>query len=317
MKKGLLVGALLLGAASFSLLTGFDSAATAEDVMQNYLDASKEVQTVSADADLVLDANITVPAADMSMGLSASGTESMAMTMDPLALQADASFIISMMGQEMNVKVSMYGVEEDGQFALYMLADTGEGDAEWQKTATDSEEIRQVLDQAMNMKLDASSLPFSFELAPAAVDVNGKECYELYTSVGMSDLLLIAQPYIDQVAPEGESISAEDIQMIGSLLGGIQFNVSMDVDCETYKPMKVHLDLDGSDWTTIAALIGSSFGTDDEGNPYEVNLAVNAVSLDIVYDYETPVEISVPEEALNAAEADPNSLLDMVEDAAA
>ena len=39
MKKGLLLGALLLGAASFSLLTGFDSAATAEDVLQTAIDS--------------------------------------------------------------------------------------------------------------------------------------------------------------------------------------------------------------------------------------------------------------------------------------
>ena len=318
MKKGLRLGALLLGAASFSLLTGFDSAATAEDVLQNYLDASKNVQTVSADADLVLDASIAVPAADMSMGLSASGTEAIAATMDPLGMKADASFDVSMMGQNMNVKVAMYGVtEEDGQFALYMLADTGEGDAEWQKTAIDSAEIQQLLEQAMTMQLDASSLPVSFELAPAAVDVSGKECYELYTSMGMNDLLLTVQPYLDQVMPEGQGISAEDLQTVGALLGGIQFNLSVDVDCEEYRPMKVHLDLDGSDWTTIAALLASSFGTDDEGNPYEVNLAVDTVSLDIVYDYETPVEITVPAEALSAAESDPDSLLEMVEDAAA
>ena len=318
MKKGLLLGALLLGAASFSMLTGFDSAATAEDVLQKYVDSSKNVEKASADADFVLDASIAVPAADMTMGLSASGTEAIAMTMDPLAMKADASFDVSMMGQNLNVKVSIYGVtEEDGSFALYVLTDTGEGDAQWQKTATDAAQIQELIEKASTMQLDVSSLPLSFELAPAAVDVNGTECYELYASMGVADLLLVAQPYMDQIIPEGQGITAEDIQTIGSLLSGIQFNISLDVDAETYKPMKVHLDLDGSDWTTIAALLASSFGTDDAGNPYEVNLDVNAVALDIVYDYESPVEISVPEEALGAAEADPDSLLEMVEDAAA
>ena len=50
-KKSFLISAALLGAASF-MLTGFDSAATVEDVMAKYMEASQSLTEFSADATL-------------------------------------------------------------------------------------------------------------------------------------------------------------------------------------------------------------------------------------------------------------------------
>ncbi len=314
MKKNLLIGALLLGAASFSMLTGFDNTLTAQDILAKSQEAGKALNEVSADADINLDVDIAVPANDMSLGIQADGKEEIAAKMDPFGMQADMNMTVSLMGQNMVVDVSIYGImEDDNTFSVYTkTAMEGEEAPQWTKTSTDGAQITQALEQAKNMTFDLSSLPFAFEVAPEATDVNGTECYVLSATATWNDLYLLAQPYLEQLPQE---VPMDELDSYSQLLSGLKFNMQTCVDTETFRPMAVHLDVNGSDWTTIAALVSSLFGTDENGNAYEVSMDVKAADIDIVYDYTTPVEIVLPEEAASAQEADPSTLLDMVENA--
>ena len=314
MKKNFLIGAIILGAASFSMLTGFDSALTAEDVLAKSQEAGFNMEQVSADAGINFDVNIAVPAADMTLGIKADGKETMGMTMNPLGLAADMDMAVSAMGQNLNMKANIYGVMEEGdQFAMYTkVTMEGEEAPQWTKTTTDASQITAAMDQMKEMKFDFSSLPFTFKLDPEPMNVNGKECYVLSTSATFNEIYLLAEPFLGQL-PEG--VTKEELDSYSQLLSGLVFNLQMCVDTETFRPMSAHFDLEGSDLTTIAAMVSSLFGADENGNAYEVNLSVNAAAIDITYDYETPVEIVLPADAASAQAVDPSSLLDMVESA--
>ena len=69
----------------------------------------------------------------------------------------------------------------------------------------------------------------------------------------------------------------------------------------------------------IASMMFSSTSSDDQAETPEINLTVNDLSMKIDYDYESPVSIEVPEEALGAdvTEVDPEALADAAVEPAA
>ena len=314
MKKNLLIGAVLLGAASFSMLTGFDSALTAQDVVAKCQEASLSTNEANAQAVINLDADFAVPAAEIVLGIKSAGTEKVAFTLDPLAMAAEAQITASAMGQDFGVDVSVYGItEDDGQFAVYTKEDMGDGNAEWTKTTSDASQLTEMIEK---LKANPVALPFDFTLAPEPIDLNGNEGYELSTTISWNDLYLLIKPYLEEAA--GADASAQ-LDIYSTLLSGLKFNVVAYVNAETFKVEFCHIDLGQTDWTTIAALLSSLFGTDENGDAYQVTLTVNASDIDIVYYYATPVEIVLPEEAASAQvmDVDAGSLLEMVENAEA
>jgi hypothetical protein len=96
--------------------------------------------------------------------------------------------------------------------------------------------------------------------------------------------------------------------------GSLQFNIVQDIDVETFRVVNVTCDLAGSDFSMISQLVGSLMfsgaSSEDEAEAPEVNLGVNDLSMKITYDYETPVSIEVPEEALGVevTQVDPEAL---------
>jgi len=104
------------------------------------------------------------------------------------------------------------------------------------------------------------------------------------------------------------------VQMIQMFSGSLQFNIVQDIDVETFKVVSVTCDLAGSDFSMISQLVGSLMfsgaSSEDEAETPEVNLGVNDLSIKITYDYESPVSIEVPEEALGVevTQVDPEAL---------
>ena len=115
-KRNFLISATLLGAASF-MLTGFDSAATVEDVMAKYMEASQSLTEFSADA--TLNAQIGIDMSSDASGtstLSVGGTGDFTMDykLDPLTFGMSGNLDIGAMGVEQNMNMQIYIVPADG-----------------------------------------------------------------------------------------------------------------------------------------------------------------------------------------------------------
>lgn len=308
MKKMALTAAALVCAASFGLLTGFDSAATAEDVLAKYSEASKSITEVASDVTLDADVDLEIPEMETSFKITANGDMDIAATIDPLNVSALTSVNVSAMGQDMNIGLDMYLVTmDDGTLGMFMKQDMGEG-AEWSYTPSESpvsmDELKELIAKA---NVDFSQLPITFTLADEAVDVNGKECYELTSSLTPDDLVALVQyaaKYAGDIAGEEVPVTEEDIESVAAMasyIQGLLLNITLDVDAETYQAMRCRIDLDGTDWTAIAPIIASFMDmTDEEGAPYTLNITANSLYLEYVYNYDEPVAIEVPEEALAA-----------------
>ena len=139
-------------------------------------------------------------------------------------------------------------------------------------------------------------------LAPEAADVDGTECYLLSTQVDSSSIGSLLEKSAEIT---GEDLTAnQDVAMALSMLDGLNLNIEYYIDTATYLPVKIHMDLNGSDFSTIEALLSSAVGmaASEEAPESSVGLTVNDASLDIMMSYDTVSEITVPEDAVASAQ---------------
>lgn len=322
-KRNFLISATLLGAASF-MLTGFDSAATVEDVMEKYMEASQSLTEFSADA--TLNAQIGIDMSSDASGtstLSVGGTGDFTMDykLDPLTFGMSGNLDIGAMGVEQNMNMQIYMVPADGgAYELYTYIDDGSGAGgawEYESSTVDEAEMEEVISSILEAQksMDLSTLPGTWSLGKEAVDVNGTSCYQLLYTVTYDDLSdLIA----DAMSASGETMSEEDAAMLALVMNGLVFNVEVDVDAATYLPMRMHMDMDGSDLSGINSLLSivmASSSTDESVSMPDIELNISDLYLEAVYDYSTPVEVTVPDEALQAKDSTDGSQSDDLEDA--
>ncbi len=314
MKKNVILGAALLGAASFAMLSGFDSAETADSVMQKAQEASQAATQTTADFDAAAD--ITVEKAGSSaVSLKGSVVMDIAAETDPLAAAVTGSLSGSITGtasdQDIAMDIASYVVTEGDDIKVYAGAD----DAWYVQDLEDSaaEQIQAML--ADSSAIDTSDMPITFELSdePLTLD-DGTECYLLTTTLdwdALTELVNWAVEKSEAATAEVSEDETEDINgdavstlqtymsIFGLVASDLQINVSYAVDTETYLPKYVLIDMDGSDWSnalltqTIASVLGLA---DEDGSANDVTITVDELYMDILYDYEAEVDVTVPED---------------------
>lgn len=313
MKKKVLFCLATLGAGS--MLFGFDSAETADSIVEKMQTASESAEgaTMDMDFNMNIGVNIGDGTTTSTLNVAALGGFDIAVNMDPIAMSMDGSMTISAMGQNEDVSMKMYGVtNEDGQFDTYVYTeDSTTGESGWEH---ESAELGIDMEELMKMSsdIDMSEYGLNFELAPEAADVDGTECYLLTAVMDSASF----QTMLDKTAElTGEDLgSDEDVAMVMSMLDGIQIKFEYYVDAATYLPVKFHMDLNDSDLSAINQYVAMAMGEMEEGTTVEILL--NDVSFDANMAYGAANDITVPEEALAAAEAaDAEDAEDVLEDA--
>lgn len=323
MKKHVLVSAavLALGAGSM-MLTGFDSAATVDEVVANYNEASKDLNSLSATADMDMGLNLGVDyeGSTLNLAVSLNGNMDISYTKDPLSMAMTGNFTVNAMGEDTALEMKSYIVPgDDGCWDTYAWQDDGTG-GEWSYEQIPAEQAEELMNMITEAQLDPDQFPIEYTLAEEPTDVNGTACYHLSTSIAY-DLI---QPILEEaLSASTEDLDDETMAVVEAMLSGIVFNMEMDVDAETYLPLAASMNMDGSDFSAFSDLIGSMMAsTDDEGNPVvpETTLEIPTMEMNMTYDYSAPEEIVLPVEALEAKEnpdpevQDIEDVLDMAEE---
>ena len=321
MKKNVLVSAavLALGAGSM-LLTGFDSAATVDEVVEKYTAASNDVNGLSADADVNMKMNLGIASdgANITLDMEFVGDMTVSYIKDPFAVSVDAAFNVTAMGEEMNMNMQMYMVPgDDGSYGSFVYTDEGSGGT-WEYEEISAEQMEELQKMMLEAQLDPGKFPIEYTLADEPTDVNGSSCYHLFTSITYDTMKPILEEAMSAVP--SEELDDDTMAMVESLLSGLVFNLDMDVDAESYLPLKASMNMDGSDFSAFSDTLGYAFAdTDEEGNFVvpEVTMNLDGTTMDFTYDYTVPAEISVPEDALAAKDqSETSNFLDDVEDIA-
>jgi hypothetical protein len=238
------------------------------------------------------------------LAINAGATLSADYTVSPFAMKMDGTVNVSALTANQTISEQAYAVtDENGDLKMYVYAeDSSTGEGEWTVQTADGLNIEELMVQSSSLSLsDMADWGISFELAPEAADVDGTECYLLSTTMDVSTLETLLNYSAELIGEE----MPEDLSTYLALLEGLKLNVEYYIDAATYLPVKVHMDMEGSDLSIINQLITAQIAsaTSDEAASSTAELVLNDLSIDAVYTYGDIAEIVVPDEAL-AAEAE-------------
>ena len=315
--------------AAAMMLTGVSAGElTAEDVLVGYLQSSMNVQEAYADVAMNLTVNIKETDAYHQMRLEQTNEEGetemppldqtisadMAMNMgfdlDPIALEVHANVNTGELAG--NSTIEAYVVtNEDGSISAYIGPD-----GEWvvinvpaEESSKVTEALASVLAESEGADLgitaeDLAGLPVSFELRPETVNIDGTDCYSVYT-------VLYGPDIVDLIAAadtEGQLLSALNAQAdtgitsydeVKEMADGLLLNIELDVNAEDFRVKALHFDMNGSVISpAIMEKVAPGAGT-------LLTITLDNASYDCVYNMDTPVEVTVPQEVIDNAEEIP------------
>ena len=314
MKKKLVLGLAVLGSAS--MLCGFDNTQTANDVLQKTQDATKNVAGATMTMKMNLDGALNVSDGSTTSTLQAklTGNFDLAANKDPYGMKMEGNVEMSFFGQNQTVDLEMYGLtNEDGAFDSYIYTkDSATGEGQWQHTTDSSIDYSQLINLSNSFNVsDYADWGLTFELAPEAAEVDGKECY-LLTAVIDKDALNTLINKSSELT--GEDLSSDtDVATALAYLDGISLKLQYYIDTTTYLPVSMHMDLNDSDLTNLNALLAGALASSSDDTS-TAELVLNDLSFDISCTYGDAVDITVPDEAIQAAQ-DVENPVTSIEDA--
>ena len=278
MKKQKRLMALGITAAmAAGLLSGCGTKATPENLLR---DMQKNAEkTESALLNFKMDIAMGDGTNDVSLGMDMN----METTTEPEASHGKGTVSISMSGMDFSVETEMYSVQEDGGYVTYTLMED-----QWTKEVSDDGEMTGEVDSIAD---NVEEYADQFELAEDLVTVNDKECFELTGELD-GDLFseMMQTDMTDSLAGYGIDEEA---------LSDMMFPCTIDIYKDSILPARLYFDMTES----MAPLM------EDSG------VKVSECYVDMTFmEYDTVEEITVPDEAVSAAEDGSDSGLDLPQD---
>ena len=304
---------LLAGIAGSAMVMGASAAdITADEILKNAAAQSAAVNEINGDVLMKADGALTMD--DQAITLDADANVQVSAVMDPLNVQSIADVVLNLdvLGDQQNTEThaEFYVVpDENGDLVSYSGASDGETTA-WTKSAL-GEEFTEQLKQIIGLGQTAPELPIEFNVSEDLADVDGIQCYELTSSLTFEDVMNVYNVYLEAYKDElpeevlSQLPDEESLASIGSMLGGLIINVTIDVANDNYEIEHLRIGTDGSDFSSLGMIIGLLMGAgSDSGEMPAISLDVNDLYIECFYDYSTPVEVVVPDEAIaNAVDA--------------
>lgn len=278
MKKQKRLMALGITAAmAAGLLSGCGTKATPENLLR---DMQKNAEkTESALLNFKMDIAMGDGTDDVSLGMDMN----METTTEPEVSHGKGTVSISMSGMDFSVEMEMYSVQEDGEYVTYTLMED-----QWTKEVSDDGEMTGEVDSIAD---NVEEYADQFELAEDLVTVNDKECFELTGELD-GDLFseMMQTDMLDSLAGYGIDEEA---------LSDMMFPCTIDIYKDSILPARLYFDMTES----MASLM------EDSG------VTVSECYVDMTFmEYDTVEEITVPDEAVSAAEDGSDSGLDLPQD---
>lgn len=278
-------------ASSLMMLSGFDSAMTASDVMEKATAAEAAETACTMDLTAALDSELVVgsdPDTAARVPVTGNLTMTVSASTDPFAAHVTGNFTGSAMGQDISGDFEEYIVpSDDGTGTVYSrtdMQDTSDGsstasaeesgsqDSGWQSIAISAEDMSLIQEAAQDSadgdystlknvyKIDLTTMmdnvKSSAVLAPAAVSVNGKECAEVSFTVPGTDIQNVIDPLL-QSTGDSSDLDASSLSLVDAMMAGLKIDAVADYDSETFLPVHMTADLSGSDFSWADELLNS------------------------------------------------------------
>lgn len=278
MKKQKRLMALGITAAmAAGLLSGCGTKATPENLLRDMQKNAEKTESA------LLNFKMDIAMGDGTDYVSLGMDMNMETTTEPEASHGKGTVSISMSGMDFSVETEMYSVQEDGEYVTYTLMED-----QWTKEVSDDGEMTGEVDSIAD---NVEEYADQFELAEDLVTVNDKECFELTGELD-GDLFseMMQTDMTDSLAGYGIDEEA---------LSDMMFPCTIDIYKDSILPARLYFDMTES----LAPLM------EDSG------VTVSECYVDMTFmEYDTVEEITVPDEAVSAAEDGSDSGLDLPQD---
>ncbi len=301
MIKKALLGICVLG--TTLMLCGFDSSQTAESVLNQTSEAINSAASVGTDLNFVCDLDMVFGSSSVTSNINFAIDAAYAidMTKDPFALYLDGSYTFDGFLQGEPEETTLYvTTSDDGSLGVYTYEadDLSESGGNWSYAEDSSFDYNALAQLAFSADASAADSGMNFTLASEAVEDNGTECYLLSTVLDASEL----EPYLTEagVPSDQELYSGFTLEDLYDVLDGIRLNLDCYVDALSYLPVRVHLDLNDSDLTSLNSVLDSLAQAFDNDASSTIEIVLNDISLDLQLSYNSVSAISVPQEILDS-----------------
>lgn len=312
-----LLAVTAVAASSFLLLSGFDSALTAEDVSEKTTAAIAEMGGLNCDVKGTADISIDIAAGGETQSLPITGSMdySVQLLEDPLVMAVSGSMNgdASAMGMAGGMSFEMYLTgQDDGTGVTYIRLLEGD-DTAWHAAEVTAEDMTKISGSVKaslsgdpaaataQLGVDLSSIKDKIAanavLTPEAVNVNGVDCYEITQTIDGDTLFAIISEVVKAMPEAG--IDDTTLSYFQMLFAGIKMDAISDSSVETFAPVYASIDLSGSDFSMIGQMFGAMMGGEDASQSADISVNVNALNLAMTYG-DVPAQIDIPAEALAA-----------------
>ncbi len=314
----------------------FASEMTVQELYEKAQAAQSGINAFCMDMTGEADVLLHMGAGEGASSMEATGTVDIAMQLskEPFAMSMKGTMAGDAMGQAGVLDLEMYFVSnEDGTGSEYIHVNGMGEDSGW-IVETVSEDLMQQMADSIQQSTTGDYTAFTelygvdieafqeklmekSELKEGTVDVNGKTCLELNQQIPgemfaeLITAVMSSEAFQSQLSDAGETeaLDSSTLDMtsmiVSTIFGCLNMDMTSDYDAETFLPVHAQLDLSESDFSSLMDMFGSMFmtGTETEGESApELSLELPVLNLAYDYDFETPVEITVPAEALQAGE---------------
>ncbi len=329
MRKKMLFLLSVLGAAS--MLCGFDSAETAESILEKVSENSASLESTSSNFTLNCDLSIDIGDGETtsSIAVLADADFDIQAIMDPFAASVDGVVTLSTFGVDEDIIVKTYMISSDETVDTYAYTEDSasdeEGEGSWTYSSVSADEFNMLSLLDLSSSIDYSQmedLGLTWELDDEAEEYEGTECYLLSAVIDSSNLRTVIDKTEELVGTEASDelgLDDETVSLIEELLDGLKINIYYYIDTATYLPAALIIDLNDTDLTSINSYVTSFaagyFDSEDSNTTTTVELVINDLSMTYTFSDEAVEAITVPSEALEAvASGEAESLEDIADE---
>ncbi|MCD7765092.1 MAG: hypothetical protein LUH53_01030 [Lachnospiraceae bacterium] len=327
-KKGIF---LLSALGAVSLLCGFDSAETAESILEKASENSASSTVMSSNFTLNCDIDINIGDGETTTAIAvlADADFDIQAISDPFSASVEGNVNLSTFGIGEEITVKTYIISSDESVATYAYTEDSASDEEGEGTWTyslvsaDEYDLQTLLD--LSSSLDYSQMEkigLTWELADEGADYDGSECYLLTAVIDSSNLRTVIDKTEELVGTEFSDemgLDEETVSMIEEMLDGLKINIKYYINTADYRPVALNIDLNDTDLTTlnsyVTTLVAGYFDSEDSDITTTVEVVLNDLSMVYTFTDDSVEAITVPEEALEAvASGEAESLEDLTDE---
>lgn len=258
--------------------SGSKAPLTAREVADKMIEATDKVDSVQSDItckitiDMAIEADGTSFDMDMKMDMAMQTIVSN----DPVTGYFKSEVAMQVMGMDETQTSEVYLVQEDGEFVTYTYTPDDES---WERTVAD-EEYQDKMAQGTDYSYLKDMKDDDLTLAKKTEKVDGKDTYVLSFTVS-GDYL------------ENMGMNLDELMGAGIDMSKISYPMTMYIDCETFLPVRVTVEVDGLS-ELLNEVMKQSMG--DMGADMTVDAKFEDFVTVMTYNVEVP---ALPAEAKN------------------